>query len=133
MKRILTLIAAAITVIGCNRYDIDEILLQREDISLTIKGELIFSYNTETCQTGYNSGNNTFRVFEDNLANWFIIRCSTSPDTEGQVLKADIEYTTGNDTKTIKGLEFEVRKTDRMGRVWLWSDERKIGAVARRL
>lgn len=134
MKRhILTLLVPVLALTGCNRYDIDEILLQREDISLTIRGELIFSHDPSTGQLGYNSESSTFRVYDDDLGHWFILSCRTSPDTEGQDIKADIEYTTQTDTKTIRNLEFKVKKTDRSGNIWLWNDERKIGAVVKRL
>lgn len=133
MKRTIILLSAILAIASCRPYDIDEILLQREEVSLTIKGELIFSHDPVTCQLGYNADGNIFRVFDDNLGNWFILKCRTSPDTEGQTLKADLEYTAQTDTKKINGLSFTVKKTDRNGHIWLWNDERKIGAVVRRL
>ena len=54
-----------ITVSGCI-YDIDEILLQREDISMTVKGAEQFVYDPVTCQLGYNEAENEFRVLDDN-------------------------------------------------------------------
>ena len=133
MKRIIILVSIIMAVTSCRPYDIDEILLQREEVSLTIKGEVVFSLDPVTCQLGYSDKGNTFRVFDDNLGNWFILKCRTSPDTEGQSLKADLEYTTQTDTKTISGLVFTVEKTDRNGHIWLWNDERKIGVVVKRL
>ncbi|MBR2128362.1 MAG: hypothetical protein IJ940_05800 [Bacteroidales bacterium] len=132
MKRIL-LIASIIALAGCNRFDIDEILLQRDDLSLTIRGEVIFSYDPGTCQLGYNPESSTFRTYSDDLGHWFILTCRSSPDTEGQSVKADIEYTSQTDTKTIRNLEFTVKKNDRAGKIWLWNDERKIGVVVKRL
>ena len=38
MKRLIFMIAGLLVLTGCNRYDIDEILLQREEISLSMKG-----------------------------------------------------------------------------------------------
>jgi hypothetical protein len=130
MKRFLLiamilLFAAA----GCNRYDIDELLLKKEDISLTIKGEEYFSYKSETCQLGYNPQKNEFRVFDDNAGDWFRLTCSASPDTEEQTIKADLEYTTSDDNKILKGIEFTVKKTSKDGKIWLWNDPRKIGVV----
>lgn len=132
MKRIL-LTALIIMVTGCNRFDVDEILLQRDDVSLTIRGEVIFSYDPGTCQMGYNSENNTFRAYDDDLGHWFILSCRATPDTEGQSLMADLEYTTQTDTKKIRNLEFTLKKNDRNGNLWFWNDERKIGVVVKRL
>ena len=124
----MTIVAA-----GCNRFDIDEILLQREDISLTVKGAEEFSYDPDTCQLGYNDESNEFRALDDNAGHWFKIRCSVSPDTEGQVIKADLDYTTTNDNKSLRGVEMTVKKVSDDGRVWLWSDSRKTGVVVKRL
>ena len=127
------MIALILITAGCNRYDIDEILLQRDDVSLTIRGEVIFSYDPGTCQLGYNSENGIFRAYDDDLGHWFILSCRTTPDTEGQSLMADLEYTTQNDTKKIRNLKFTLKKNDRTGKIWLWNDERKIGVVVKRL
>jgi len=127
------LIALIIMATGCDRFDVDEILLHREDVSLTIRGEVIFSYDPGTCQMGYNSENNTFRAYDDDLGHWFILSGKVSPDTEGQSLMADLEYTTQNDTKKIRNLEFILKKNDRDGNLWLWNDVRKIGVVVKRL
>ena len=79
MKRIL-LLFLALTAIGCNRYDIDEILVSRNDISLTWKGVEQFSYDPATCQMGFNASKNEFRAQTDNLSEWYIIeRVSEGP------------------------------------------------------
>ena len=41
------MIAGLLMLAGCNRYDIDEILLQREEISLTMKGQEVLTYNPD--------------------------------------------------------------------------------------
>lgn len=133
MKRIIIIFTAVLAAVGCNPYDIDEILLQRDDISLTVKGELVFSYAPADCQLGQNEESGSFRIFDDKLGNWFILNCRTTPDTEGQSLKADLEYTSQTDTKKLNGLTFVVKKTDRNGYVWLWNDERKIGVIVRKI
>lgn len=132
MKRIL-LLALTIITAGCNTYDIDEILLQRDDVSLTIRGEVIFSHDPLTCQLGHNPESCTFRAYDDDLGHWFILSCKSTPDTEGQSLNANLEYTTQTDTKTIRNLEFTLKKHDGSGKIWLWNDERKIGVVVKRL
>lgn len=131
-RRYIFIAIAALALSAC-RYDVDEILLTRSDISLTVKGELQMSFNENTCQLGYNTARNEFRVYDEKLADWFILRCSTSPTSEGQELTADLEYTTRTDTKTIKGAEFKVEKVSSDGLIWLWSKDRKIGIVVKSL
>lgn len=116
---------------ACRRYDVDAILLDRDDISLTIKGELCLAFEPMTCQMGYNDSRNEFRVYDDLIGNMFVIACSKSPDTEGMSLKADILYTASSTTKTMNGLEFNVRKLSSDGRIWMWNDSKKVGVVVK--
>lgn len=132
IKRIIYTAIAVTCLSSCN-FDVDEVLLSRSDISLTIKGELQMSFNENTCQLGHNTGRNEFRVYDEKLANFFIVRCSAAPTSEGQKLTADIEYTTATDVKTMKGLEFEVQKISSDGLIWMWEKKKKIGIVVKSL
>ncbi len=133
MKKAIVMLAAATAAVSCVRYDVTEILLQRTDISLTWKGVLQMSYDPQTCQLGYNDTKNEYRVYDDKLGYWFILTCSETPSFTGQELRADIEWTTANDTRTERGVEFKVEKTSRDGQIWLWSKSKKIGAVIQQL
>ncbi len=127
---ILTIITSIAT--GCV-WDIDEILLERDDISMTMKGEDLFVYDPTTCQISFSSPDNIYRMYDDRLADWVIIRCSERPDTEGQILTADITWTASSSTKTERGLKFTVQKTSSDGKVWLWNKSQKIGIVIKNL
>lgn len=116
---------------SCRKYDVDAILLERDDISLTIKGSLCLAYDPLTCQLGYNDSRNEFRVYDDLIGNMFIVACNKNPDTEGMSLKADVVYTMPSSTKTLNGLEFMVRKIAPDGRVWMWNDSKKVGVVVK--
>lgn len=133
MKKATLIILAALLLPGCRIYDIEEILLKREDISLTIRGEEMLVYDEETFQLGYNSEKNEFRVFDDNLANWFVLRCSERPSTEGQKLKADLSWTSDDTIRNRKGLAFTVEKTGPGGFLWLWCETEAAGVVIREL
>ena len=115
------------------QYNVEEILLSRSDISLTMKGELEMTFDENTCQLGYNTGRNEFRVYDEKLANWFVLRCSAKPTSEGQKITADLEYTTADDVKTLTGLEFTVEDTNSDGFIWLWNRDKKIGIVVKSL
>lgn len=133
MKKVLIILTLAIAVTGCNCYDVDEILLQRSDISFTVKGTDQFIYNPVTCQIACNSSTNEYRVYDDKIANWLIIRCNERPDTEGQTVSADLSWTTSSANKREKGLSFTVEKTDAKGYVWLWNKSKSIGIVIKNL
>lgn len=130
MKRIyLFIILVALLATGCNKYKSEELLLPLTDISLTIKGEEIMTFNAKKCQLGYNDQKYEFRVLNDKLTDWFILRCNENPKSVGQVINASLEYTTSDDVKTERRLTFTVERISKDGFVWLWEDEDKIGVV----
>lgn len=133
MKRIILIALALAALTGCREYDIDGILLQREDISLTVRGAVKMAYEEGLFQLGYNAEKNEFRVFDDNVADWFVLSCGSRPDTEGQTLKADISWTESSTTKSYKNIRFKVKRTDSDGRIWLWSEDEAIGVIVKTL
>jgi hypothetical protein len=132
MRKLVMLLIIASIATGC-RWDIDEILLVRDDISLTMKGEDLFVYDPLTCQISYNYSENTYRMYDDRLSDWVIVECSERPDTEGQSLTADITWTTSSSLKIERGLRFTVQKISSDGKVWLWNKSKKIGIVIKNL
>ena len=66
---------------------------------------------------------------DDQVSEWFIFKFSTMPDSEEQKVKGDLEYTTDNDVKTQEGLTYSVEKISQDGLVWLWNEDKDIGAV----
>ena len=133
VKKILHTVAATLALSACQPQNIDEVLLSRSDISLTMKGELQMAFDENVCQLGYNTGRNEFRVYDEKLANYFILRCSAKPTSEGQVIKATLEYTTSGNTKTLSDLEFTVEKTSSDDLIWLWNRDKQIGIVVKSL
>ncbi len=131
MKKILILTISILCISGCRGYDIEEILLQREDISLTMKGKDVLVYDPDTFQLSHNAERNEFRVFDDEMGNWFILECQSRPSTEGQEVKASLRWTTTNTTRSRSGLKFTVEKTDSNGHIWLWCEDEAIGVVVR--
>lgn len=118
---------------SCDRFQPEELLLPKSDISLTIKGEDQIRYDHKTWQLGHNAEKNEFRAVNDKLTDWMILRCNATPSTVGQSVTAYLEYTTSNDTKKLNGLTFTVEKTSPEGLIWLWNDDKKIGVVVKDL
>ena len=131
MTRLTYIFIILLCISGCRRYDIDEILLQREDISLTINGVEVISYDPVSYQLGYNERKNEFWVSDDYISHWFILTCHDRPDTEEQSLKADLSWTDATTTKSRKNLNFKVMKRDSKGHIWLWCEEDAIGIVVK--
>ncbi len=132
IRRFLYIGVIALAVSACH-HNVEEVLLSRNDISLTLKGELQMSYNENTCQLGYNTARNEYRVYDESMENWFTLTCSAKPTSEGQKLKADLDYKTGNSTKSYKELDFSVERTSSEGLVWLWNKDKQIGVVIKNL
>ncbi len=86
MKKIIMILTVALLAASCDKYDVTEVLLQRSDISLTWKGKLQMSYNESSCQLGFNEEKKEFRVYDDALEYWFIVRCNQMPRHVDQTL-----------------------------------------------
>lgn len=114
---------------SCTCLQPEEVLLPRTEVSLTIKEDVQMAFDPATCQIGYNSERNEFRLVNDKLSNWVIFRSDAVPSDVGQVVKATLEYTSQNNTKKLEGLAFSVEKTAPDGTVWLWNKDKKIGMI----
>ena len=133
MKRILTLLLIIFAASGCVEYLPEDILLPMEDISLTIRGEEVLKFDENTCQLGFSDRNNEFRVLDDKLTNWFILRCDAVPATVGQKMICELEYTTADNLKLFSDIVFSVEQMREDGLVWLWNDSKSIGVVIKLL
>ena len=129
MKRYLTLIFTAVMFTSCADENIDEVLLGSTDISVSLKGKVQYTFNPDKGQAAYDRESNLYRYFDDDLGSWFEIRCSTRPATEGEVIKADIDWATKTSFRTEEGMVFTVEKTDETGMIWLWNDSEDIGII----
>ena len=131
MKRRLSagiLLTIAI-VTGCVGLQPEEILLPRSEVSLTIKEEVAMAFDPATCQIGYNSERNEFRLVDNKVSDWVIFRSDAVPTDVGQKVKASLEYTSRSNIKTMTDLTFSVEKTAPDGTTWLWNKDKKIGII----
>lgn len=133
MKKIFAILLVIFAATGCVEYLPEEILLPMEDISMSIKGEEIMKFDENTCQLGFSDRNNEFRVLDDNLTDWFILRCDAVPSVVEQKVICELEYTTADDVKILTDIVFNVEQTREDGLVWLWNDLRSIGLVIKLL
>ena len=132
MKRIIILMAF-ITVVGCREENSQDTLLSQSDISLTWRGEVQLSYTGKDYQMAYNDKDIEYRVYDDKLTNWFIIKCSEKPTAEGDIIIADVSWTGVKSIKNFKEKEFKVMKVDEHGQIWLQNSSDKIGIIIKNL
>lgn len=128
-RNIAGIILTIATICSCAGLQPEEILLPRTEASLTIKEEVLMEFDPATCQIGYNSERNEFRLVNDKLSDWFIFISDAAPTNVGQEVKASLEYTSLSNIKTLSDLTFSIEKTAPDGTVWLWNKDKKIGIV----
>ncbi|MBE6232545.1 MAG: hypothetical protein E7117_09320 [Bacteroidales bacterium] len=133
IRKIILVLSLITAMTGCAKYDLDEVLLQRSDISMTWKSEVQISYSPLTCQISHSEHRNEYRVHDDKIGNWFVVKCSEKPSYVGQKLSADVSWTTDSNIKHGTNLEFSVEKMDNTGLVWMWNKSSKIGLVIKNL
>ena len=130
-KIIILTILGSILSSCANNIEFMENLLDEHKISLTRKGEPQITYDPDTFQLGYNSERCEYRVYDDKLAYWLVVKCSEKPVAEGQTIKADVSWTGITRTHEYSGITLTVKKTDSQGYVWLWSNTDSIGIILR--
>ena len=111
MKRILTAIAFIFILCGCADYDINEVLLSKTDVSLSLRGTVIYTF------------------MDDDMGSWFVFRSDIRPNTEKATVKADMQWATKTSISKVKDAAFTVEKVGDDGLVWLWCESEKIGLV----
>lgn len=109
-----------------------EKFVQNSDIHLSVKGDVVMSYDPLSCQMVYSPSDCCFSVCSDSMSDYFILRCSRLPENEGDTVECDVEWTTYSDVKEKKNVSFTVAKKDpSASAVWLWSSQSRIGAVVK--
>ena len=132
MRKYLFIIALVLLSAGCKKkVEMDLEMYNSNQVSLMVKGKKVFVYDEGTCQLGYNSTKRQFRAGNDDMTSYFVLTCSEAPRSQGQEIRADIQWTSGSSVKSTNGLTFKVEKYDNTGLVWLWNSTDKTGAVVK--
>lgn len=137
MNKIICILGSfllAFLAIGCKQESVNEVLMQESGVSLRHRGTVIFKYEGNTCQLSYNDKRHEFKVMDDDMANYFILKCDVDPTEIDQNIVAQLSYTTSNDLKVEKDLNLKVVKIDQSsGLIWLWNSTKKLGVVVRKI
>lgn len=130
MRYHIIILAFTLLLAGCtSKNELVEALLECQDISITWKGAVQVAYDPDTFQLGYSSASHEYRIYDDRLAYWFIVKCSERPTSEGQTIKADVSWTGINKTYEYKALQLTVQKADNTGLIWLWNQTESLGII----
>ena len=122
--RILFMLSSAILLASCDRgVEPDRSFVGGSDIELTVAGRVIYKYNPDTWQLGYNPTTREFRVCDDAMKNYYYVTCSAIPSSKGQKLEATVTWSSGSSTQSMKG-KFEVSKAEG-DTYWLWCGDKK--------
>ena len=122
---------ALLSLTACLRYDIDEVLLARTDVSLTLKGKLQYAFAADYGQMAINADRTLFRYMTDDLATWMEVRSQTKPGGIGEKILADVKWKSTLSEGEEKGMEFEIKQIDGSGMIWLWNNSNNIGLIIR--
>ena len=133
MRKYLYIIALVILCSGCNkkRVEMDLDMYNSDQVCLMVKGKRVFTFDEGNGQLGYNRTLKQFRAGNDDMTSFFVLNCKDTPRTQGQELRADLQWTSGNSVKASNGITFKVEKINDTGLVWLWSSADKTGAVVK--
>lgn len=131
MKRIyiLTMVLACALLSSCTSTKVDEAFLSTASSGLSIKGNDIFRFDALSCQTSFNREKREFRVFTDNMSDYYCLTLNSVPSQVGDKAKGELRWTSRNGVETKRDLSFQVEQTGRSGRMWLWCKKEAIGVV----
>lgn len=131
MKKLMILLLAALSLTACLGYDINEVLLVRNDVSLTVKGKPQYAFLSTYGQMTTNAERTLYRYMSDDLRSWMEVKCQSRPGGVGENIIADIKWKTTTSSGEVNSLEFEIKQTDSSGMIWLWNNSNNIGLVIR--
>ena len=102
---------ALILLTGCKeKVEMDLEMYNSEQVSLMVKGKKVYTYDEGTGQSAYNRTLRQFRAGNDDMTNFFVLTCSELPREEGQEIRTDIQWTSGNTVKTSNGVILKVER-----------------------
>lgn len=134
MRTPLSIVAFLLLItafVSCQESEVDTSFLEDYEVCLKVDGKVVHEYDPLTWQLSYNSLSNTFRVHNDNMSEYFVLKCNSAPTYTGQNLTGSLEWSTPSDIKTGSGLSLTIEQMDASGNVWLWCSKKNIGVCVR--
>lgn len=113
---------------GYNKADFAD-----DTVSLKVDGNIIYQYYAGNGQLAYNKGRKEFRAGSDNMSDYFVLKLASLPGREEEVINGSLTWTTSDNTKTLKSVDFKVMQIKNQDTYWLWNSKQKIALVVKEL
>lgn len=134
MRKTFITISAAIAILSatsCVKEKMDPSFVEGTNICLMVDGKTIHTYDRETWQSSFKEKAIQYRVFSDDMKNYYTMVCDQKPTSTGQAVTASLHWATnGKDENKMDKLKFTVKKIDaETGAIWLWCKQKSIGVT----
>lgn len=131
-KLLIPLLPVLLSVCACvTHQEMDPAMYESDTVSLMVKGSLVYTLPQEEGQLEFFPARGEFVAGNDDMSEYFVLRCSPLPAAEGQTLTGSLRWMVREKGQSLDNLVFEVKKMDDTGLVWLWSAKNKTGAVVK--
>ncbi|MCD8208453.1 MAG: hypothetical protein LUD72_10985 [Bacteroidales bacterium] len=139
MKALLKIFALALVATlsySCeNRFNEADFVTTLDSVCLIINGSPFMEYDQYYHQLAWNGGELQFRMMDDYANDYFIVNLSNMPSQMGEVVSAEIIYTTVDSIKEFSG-SFNASKISYNSSgtlIWLWNESNRMGAIIQTL
>jgi len=133
MRKIILPLAAmlTLTIASCQKHEPVPEFLDGSTISLNMGGKAIHTYNQDTWQSSFKEKAIQYRVFSDDMTNYYTLVCGQKPTEKGQQIIATLTWASGGAAaNSLSDLTFSVEQIDPdTGAIWLWCKKKSIGVA----
>ena len=126
----ILLLLSALLLAGCAGNRMRDAFEDGDELRLMVGGQVVFTYEPNTCQLAFSRAQKEFRAHTDNMSDFFVVELSEVPTQLGQRLTANLTWTTDWEVLTRKNLTLEVVRLEG-DEFWLWSTAGRIGVTVR--
>ncbi len=139
MKTILKISALALVAamsFSCNnRFNEADFVTTLSSVCLILNGSPYMEYDQYYHQLAWRESDLQFRMMDDYANDYFIVNLSNIPSEMGEVVTAEIIYTTVDSVKDFTG-SFNASKISSNSSgtmIWLWNESNRMGAIIQTL
>lgn len=129
---LLMALALCFALQGCVENALREEFIQTGDqLGLQVGQTKVFEYDAATCQYSYLPDSKEFRVGDDAMNNYFILKLSNIPQLNSET-GGTLIYTTESSIVTKNNLKFKLVKVEESAKgkmLWFWNSKSQYGAV----
>ena len=128
------LIIAFTALVGCNEITEEEQIFADADSNpaLYYKGSVWVDFSPNDFQLGYNEGRNEFRLHDDDMSSFYILKLTKMPHQKDESIEGNLKCSKGGRVVERDKVKFKVTKKEQ-DTYWLWSRSEQIGIVIQRL